>query len=114
MSIIGYMFSFCNCIISWNATLQDVVALLITKAKHVVATYAIKVVLWLEGLAGELGLSQNYVVMHYDNHSTIHLSNHKKTKRVDVKLHLIKDQITMGCVDDLMNIHIDDKILLIY
>lgn len=54
--LIGYMFTFNGCLISWKATLQHVVALSTTEAEYIVATEAVKEALWLKGLIGELGV----------------------------------------------------------
>lgn len=60
------------------------VALLTTETKHIAATKAIKEILWLKGLIGELRILQKIVKVQCDSSSAIYLSknsvHHKKTK----------------------------------
>ena len=53
-SISGYIFTIFGTKISWKATLQKVVALLIPKAEYITLTKVVKEALWLEGFAKEL------------------------------------------------------------
>lgn len=59
----GYLFMVNGCLIDWKATLQQVVALSTTKAKHTTTTDAVKEALWLKGLLGELGMNQEIVTV---------------------------------------------------
>lgn len=57
--IIGYLFMFNNCTISWKAPLQPVVALLSsTKVEFVVVTKVVKEFIWLKGILNEFWLDQ--------------------------------------------------------
>ncbi|GJV07006.1 retrotransposon protein, putative, ty1-copia subclass [Tanacetum coccineum] len=66
-SIIGYAFLVQGCVVSWNDTLQHVVALSTTEAEYMALTKAVKEAMWLRGLLEELGVSQNSVAVNCDN-----------------------------------------------
>ncbi|KAA3457128.1 Retrovirus-related Pol polyprotein from transposon TNT 1-94 [Gossypium australe] len=82
-SLISYLSTFNNCTISWKATLQVTVALPTTKAKYMTIIEAMKEVIWLRGLFGEL--VERFIC---DNQSVIHLikdqMHHKRTKHIDI------------------------------
>lgn len=88
-SLIGYMFTFNGCLISWKATLQHVVALSTTEAEYIVATEAVKEDLWLKGLIGELGVKQKAITINCDSSSPLYLCRnpayHERTKHIDIK-----------------------------
>ena len=62
------------------------------------ATKAVKEALWLKGLVGDLGVSQNEITAFCDSQSAIHLIKnqmyHKRTKNIDVRMHFISDVTT--------------------
>ena len=60
-SISGYLFMLDNCLISWKATLQHILALSSTEAEFIAATEAAKESMWLKGLLNELWLKQRTV-----------------------------------------------------
>lgn len=72
-SISRYMFMLDNCLISWKATLQHIVALSSTEAEFVVAIEAVKESMWLKGLLNELWLKQRTMQIFCDNQSAIQL-----------------------------------------
>jgi hypothetical protein len=61
---------------------------------------AIKEALWLQGLIGDLGFSQEYVNVYYDSQSAIHLAknqvHHARTKHIDIRFHFIREIIGNG------------------
>ena len=65
-------------------------------------TEAIKEVLWLRGLYGELCLHQGVTIIYCDSQSAIHLTKdqmyHERTKHIDVMFHFIQDTIAEGKV----------------
>ena len=67
-SLTGYVFCVGGCAVSWKASLQPVVALSTTEAEYMAVTEAIKEVLWLRGLFGELYLHQGVTTTYYDSH----------------------------------------------
>ena len=72
-SISGYLFKLDNCLISWKATLQHIVALSSTEAEFVAVTEAVKESMWLRGLLNELWLKKRTVQIFCDNQSAIQL-----------------------------------------
>ena len=68
--------------------LQGAVALSTTKAEYIAVTDAVKETLWLQGLVGDLGSVHEYVEVHCDSQSAIHLPknqvHHGRTKHIDV------------------------------
>ena len=54
-SITGFVFRVCGGAISWNASLQSVVALSTLEAEYIALTEATKKTLWLKGSVSELG-----------------------------------------------------------
>ena len=53
-STTGYVFTIAECVISWKAELQNIVALSMTEAGYMVAVEASKEALWLRGLLRHL------------------------------------------------------------
>ena len=99
-SLTGHVFMLNGYAVNWKATLQSVMALSTTEAEYTAATKAVKEALWLKGLVIELGLNQKSVPVYCDSSSAIHLSknpaHHEKTKHIDVKLHLIRNEVSRG------------------
>ncbi|GJU90611.1 retrovirus-related pol polyprotein from transposon TNT 1-94, partial [Tanacetum coccineum] len=94
-SITGYAFFVQGCVVSWNATLQHVVALSNTEAEYMALTEAVKEAIWLRGLLEELGVELNIVAINCDNQGAIHLSQnhvfHERTKHINVHYHFIRE-----------------------
>ncbi|GKB30063.1 retrovirus-related pol polyprotein from transposon TNT 1-94, partial [Tanacetum coccineum] len=99
-STTGYVFTLAKAPISWKSTLQSTTALSTTKAKYMAMTEAVKETIWLQGLLGELGISQKFVTMHSDSQSVIHLAKnqvyHARTKHIDVRYHFIREILDKG------------------
>ena len=53
-SLSGYIFTLCNCAISWKTTLQPIATLSTTKAEYVAAIEGVKKAFWLQALVNEL------------------------------------------------------------
>ncbi|KAH9752645.1 hypothetical protein KPL71_014775 [Citrus sinensis] len=102
-SITGFVFTICGGAISWKSSLQSVVALSTTEAEYIALTEAVKEAIWLRGLVSELGFKQEVVVVGCDSLSAIQLSKnpkyHERTKHIDVRMHLIRDEISKGVVN---------------
>ncbi|GJX81498.1 retrovirus-related pol polyprotein from transposon TNT 1-94 [Tanacetum coccineum] len=99
-STTGYVFTLSKAPISWKSTLQSTTTLSTTKAKYMAMTEAVKETIWLQGLLGELGISQKFVTMHSDSQSVIHLAKnqvyHARTKHIDVRYHFIREILEEG------------------
>ena len=52
----GYMFMVAECLISWNAELQDTAALSTIEVEYMVAVEVSKAALWLRGLVENFGI----------------------------------------------------------
>lgn len=57
-------------------------------------TEVIKEAIWLHGSMTDLGVGQDYVVVHCDSHNAIHLVknqvHHARTKHIDVRFHFVR------------------------
>ncbi|KAH9750881.1 Integrase catalytic domain-containing protein [Citrus sinensis] len=108
----GYLFTLGGCIVSWKATLQNVVVLSTTEAEYTAAVEAFKEAIWLKGMTTKLGAKQETVTIYSDSQSAIHLSknqsHHEKTKHIDVKLHFVRLEVSRGAVK-LLKIHTEEN-----
>ncbi|GKD04944.1 retrovirus-related pol polyprotein from transposon TNT 1-94 [Tanacetum coccineum] len=102
-SIIGYAFLVQGCVVSWNDTLQHVVALSTTEAEYMALTKAVKEAMWLRGLLEELGVKLNSVAVNCDNQGAIHLSQnhvfHERTKHINVRNHFIREVLEAKTIE---------------
>ena len=59
--------------------------------------------LWIKKLFGDYGLSQETMVVYYDNSSAIDISKnlvqHSKTKHIEIRYHFIRDLVERKVVD---------------
>lgn len=96
-SLSGFVFTLYGTTISWKANQQSVVTLSTTQAEYIAFVEGVKDAIWLKGMIGELGITQEYVKIHCDSQSAIHLANHQvyheRTKHIDIRLHFIRDMI---------------------
>ncbi|CAA7028220.1 unnamed protein product [Microthlaspi erraticum] len=99
-SISGIVFTLGGNRISWKSSLQKTVALSTTEAEYVALADAAKEAVWLKGLMNELGFKQEAVDIYCDSQSAIALVknavHHERTKHIDVKLHFLRDLISMA------------------
>lgn len=100
ISLTGFVFTLSGCAISWKATLQSTVALSTTEAENMAAAEAVKEVIWLRGLVGDLGLQQDEAVVFRDSQNAIHLTKnqmyHERTKHIVVRYHFLREVVTQG------------------
>jgi len=96
-SLSGFVFTLYGTTISWKANQQSVVALSTTQAEYIALVEGVKEAIWLKGMIGELGITQECVKIHCDSQSAIHLANHQvyheRTKHIDIRLHFVRDMI---------------------
>lgn len=101
-SITSFVFTLGGTAISWKSGLQKVVAFSTTEAEYIVLTEAAKEAIWLRGLVGEFGYTQEQVEIFCDSERAIALSknnvHHEWTKHVAVKFHFIREKIEEGSV----------------
>ena len=74
-------------------------ALSTTEAEYIAATETAKETLWMRGLVTD-GIKVDSVIVNCDSQSAIHLSKnqvyHERTKRIDVRMHFLRDEIAKG------------------
>jgi len=67
----------------------------LSTTQYIMRIEGLKYTLWLKGVIRELG--KDYVTIHCDNQSTIHLVDnhiyHKRTKHINVRLHFMRDDV---------------------
>ena len=82
--------------------MQSIIALSTTEAEYMAATEAVKEVIWLKGLLGDLGVIQENIAVFCDNQSAIFLTKnqtyHARTKHIDVKYHYVREIIESSIV----------------
>ena len=97
---------------SWRSTLQQTTTLSTTEAEYMAMSEASKEALWLRGLIGELGLTQDGVKLHCDSQSAIHLAKNKiyyaRTKHIDVHFHRIRELVESEEIK-LQKVHTDEN-----
>ncbi|KAH9706020.1 Integrase catalytic domain-containing protein [Citrus sinensis] len=111
-SQIRYLFTLGGCIVSWKATLHNVMALSTTEAEYTAAAEAFKEAIWLKGMTSKLGAKRESVTVYSDSQSAIHLnknqSHYEKTKHIDVKLHFVRLEVSRGAIK-LLKIHTEEN-----
>jgi hypothetical protein len=93
----GYVFTYKNCLVTWNSGKQKTVSLSSTEAEYIALTTAVKEAIWLRQLLMEWNHNQEEVKIFCDNKSTICLTKnpefHARTKHIDIRHHFIKEKI---------------------
>ncbi|XP_048493134.1 secreted RxLR effector protein 161-like [Beta vulgaris subsp. vulgaris] len=89
-----YVFTSGGTTVSWQSSLQDVVALSTTKVEFIVIIEAFKEEKWLKGLVGDISSYSNLRRCPSFVIATIHLAKnqntfHKRTKHIDVKYNFL-------------------------
>lgn len=111
-STTGYVFKIHGAPVSWRSMLQSTVALSTTEAEYMAVAEAVKEALWLRGLLGDLGVTQERVSLMCDSQSAIHLAknqvHHARTKHIDVRYHFVRDVIEEGRIS-LAKVHTDEN-----
>lgn len=92
-------------IISWCSSRQQSVSLSTTESEYIAASDAVKELIWLKRLFGELlpEQSESAISFFMDNMSAIRLVKnpefHKRTKHIDVRYHFIRTKYEEGMFD---------------
>jgi len=73
-STTGYIFTLSLAPVGWRSTLQSTVALSMTEVEYMTLTEALKEAIWLQGLMDDLGIEQDFLLVHCDNMSAIYLA----------------------------------------
>jgi hypothetical protein len=94
-AVSGYAFLVDGGAVSWSTKCQEIVSLLTTESKYIVAVHAAKEALWLCSLISQLfGNFMEPTTLFSDNQSAIALTKdhqyHARTKHIDVCFHFIR------------------------
>ena len=113
-STTGYVFMIGRNLISWSSRRQKVVSLSSTEAEYYAMTATAAEAKWLRAILNELGFPQWAATLLYgDNQGCLHLSkhvtNHQRTKHIDIKHHFIRD-LVLDNVISLLYIPTEDMI----
>ena len=100
-AILGYIFLINGEAISWLSKQQEIVSILITKSKYVMATHSMKEALWLHSLLSKVfGKLTNPITMFSNNQAAIALTcdhqYHMQTKHINMCYHWIHWVIKQG------------------
>ena len=99
-STLGNVFTMGGTAVSWQSSLQDVIANSTTELKRNI--YPLpnhsKKAKWLKGLVGEMCPKRSLVRVHCDSENAIHLARHqktfhRKTKHIDIRYNFIQDEV---------------------
>jgi hypothetical protein len=97
-SLTGYVFTLCECAISWKSQLQPIVAFLSTETEYMTITEANKEAIWLKAFVSELCSFVGPIVVFCDNQSAVHLTkyrmHHERTKHIDICYHFVRDVVS--------------------
>lgn len=69
-----YLFVFGTGLVSWKTNFQKVMTLSLIEAEYIAIIESMKKIPWLKGIMSKLGYKHDTIVIHYDNHSALHLS----------------------------------------
>lgn len=105
-STTGFLFKFGSGTLSWSSERQKSVALSTTESEYVASAQAVKELIWLQFLMGELlPENENKPILAMDNQSAIKLiknpENHKRTKHIDIRFHFIREKYVKEKLFDL-------------
>ena len=88
-----FVFTLGGTTISWASNLQKIVALSTIEAEYIVATKAVKKMIWLHSLFDELSKKQEMRILHSDSQSAIFLAKnlafHSMLKYIQIRYHFI-------------------------
>ena len=97
-----YVFIFYSGGISWKVVLQSTTTLSTTEVEHMAAIEAVKEVIWLRGLVGDLELQQKLMTMFCDCLRGIDLKNnpkyHERIKHTDIRARFIQTLFSQGVI----------------
>jgi hypothetical protein len=98
----GYGFMIGDSLISWCSQKQPIHAQSAAEAEYYAAVSAANEAVWLKQLMEDLGIPQTTITIYEDNQACIALSknpqDHKKTKHIQIKYHVIRDYVNEGVI----------------
>ena len=93
----GFVFYLAGAPVSWQCRRQRTTALSSTEAEYLGISDAVKELLWLRYLMGELGFPQGPNILFIDNKSAISIASndvsHDRTKHIDIRHAFIRDHV---------------------
>jgi hypothetical protein len=103
LSVSGYAFMLGGAAISWSSRRQKTVAQSTVEAEYMATAEAVKEAMWWRSFLGELGFDVSQPTpLFSDNQGSIHLAknsdHHARTKHIDVKYHLIRQELVKRTV----------------
>jgi hypothetical protein len=105
-SVSGYLFQINGGPVSWSSKKQHVIALSSTEAEYITLTHALKEVVWLRSLLGEIyddELLDRAVTVFSDNKSAISMVKnnifHSRMKHIAIRYHYIRELYEMKILD---------------
>lgn len=112
-STTGFVLNLGASAISWSSQLQSCVALSSTEAEYMASAQAIKELIWVDNLLGELLIKYESKILFVDNQSAIRLIKnpvfHKRTKHIDIMFHFIRERYGDGFFE-LVNIPTSEQV----
>jgi len=98
----GYVFLLGGSLITWYSHKQSVHAQSAAEAEYYAAVSAGNEAVWLKKLLLDLGIKQDTVILYEDNQACIALTknpqDHKRTKHIQVKFHVIREYVAKGWI----------------
>ena len=98
----GYCCLIGGSLVSWYSAAQSVVAQSSAEAEYYAAVAAANECIWFKQLMKDLGFKQQTIEIFEDNLACIALTknpeDHKRTKHIQVKYHVIRDYVAKGLV----------------
>ena len=93
-------------LIAWKSKKQDIVSHSSVESKYITMSVAVKEVIWIVNLLGELPVPQSKTVAFFcDSMTAIHIANnpvfHERTKHVESYCHQVRDRIVNGLIKTL-------------
>jgi hypothetical protein len=93
-SLRGYVFTIGGYVVSWKASLQAIVSLSTTEAKHMAISKAGKEAIWLRGVYSGLCGFSSCITIHCDSQGAICLTKdqmfRERTNYIDTRYHLFE------------------------
>ena len=97
-----YIFTMYGAAVCWKSGLQNVVALSTTEAEYIALTSAVRKSFWLKEIATDFRVEQQTIPIGCDNNGALSLAEHQvfheRSKHIDVRLQLVRDEIEKGRV----------------
>lgn len=103
-SVSGNVVKIGNNTVMWRSKKQATTALSTTESEYMAVVDALKMVLWLRQLMGEMGFTQEYATtIMDDNYGCIQLANNAVTlarsKHIDIRHHFVREKVADNTIE---------------